>query len=61
MADKKPTFQSMNGCSACRHAADNDPTGSPAAVHGKGFWCTIRGTLVDSKDGAECPKWELSA
>lgn len=58
--EKRPTFQSMNGCSACRHAAENDPQGVPAAVHGKGFWCISLGRPVDSKDGAECPKWEYS-
>ncbi len=60
MPDKRPTFQSMNGCSACGHAADADPSGVPAAVHGKGFWCAILGKPVDSKDGAECPRWEPS-
>jgi hypothetical protein len=58
--EKRPTFQSMNGCSACRHASGSDPSGAPAAVLGKGFWCTLLARAVDSKDGAECPKWEQS-
>lgn len=61
MADKKPTFQGMNGCSACKHAVDKDPQGTPAAVLGNGFWCGVRALPVDSKDGAECERWEYQA
>ncbi len=51
------TFQKMNGCSACKHAADKDPAGTPAAAHGKGYWCTNDAKLVDSRDGTACPGW----
>ncbi len=54
----EPTkFQQMNGCSACMHSASQDPSGKPAAAHGKGFWCRKNGKAVDSKDGAACADW----
>jgi hypothetical protein len=51
-------FQAMNGCSACKHAAQTDPDGRSPAEEGKGFWCQVLGKAVDSKDGAQCEKWE---
>lgn len=51
-------FQEMNGCSACKHAADTSSDGKPASSYGKGFWCNQFGKAVDSKDGASCSSWE---
>ncbi len=54
----EPTaFQRMNGCSACKHARDADPSGTPAAIHGKAYWCTPLAKPVDARDGAACPSW----
>ena len=61
MADAKPTFQSMNGCAACQHAAPADPEGKAAAAYGKGFWCGVLGKPVDAKDGAACQRWVYQA
>ncbi len=60
MADQKPTFQQMNGCAACAQATDKDPSGTPAAALGKGFWCKKMGKGVDAKDGSACPSWEYA-
>jgi hypothetical protein len=54
-------FQSMNGCSACKHTAPVDKDGKPASDFGKGFWCKQFEKPVDSKDGAQCEKWEYEA
>lgn len=54
-------FQSMNGCSACKHIAPADKDGKPASDFGKGFWCKQFEKPVDSKDGAQCEKWEYEA
>jgi hypothetical protein len=54
-------FQEMNGCSACMHAAEGDPAGTPASAHGKGFWCKPLARAVDSKDGGHCEKWAYEA
>ncbi len=54
-------FQQMNGCSACRHAAAEDPQGNSAASLGKSFWCPRFEKPVDAKDGATCPAWELAS
>jgi hypothetical protein len=53
-------FQQMNGCSACKHAAEKDPSGTAAATLGGSFWCGEFSKTVNSKDGAECPKWEYA-
>ncbi len=50
-------FQQMNGCSACKNSAPQDPSGKPASTYGKGFWCKKQGKAVDSKDGGSCPDW----
>ncbi len=60
MSDSPTRFQTMNGCSACKHAKESDPAGKPASAHGKGFWCSSLGKAVDSRDGAQCDAWELS-
>ncbi len=52
------TFQSMNGCAACKHTAEVDPQGKSAATYGKSYWCRALGKAVDAKDGAQCPTWE---
>jgi hypothetical protein len=54
-------FQAMNGCSACKYAAQADKDGKPASSSGKGFWCNLLEKLVDSKDGTQCEKWEYEA
>ncbi len=51
-------FQQMNGCSACKHAAQSDPQGKSAAEYGKGFWCNKLSKAVDSKEGSNCSEWE---
>ncbi len=54
----EPTkFQQMNGCSACKHAAQEDAEGKPAAALGAGFWCKHLKKPVNSKDGSSCPDW----
>ncbi len=60
MSEQKLSFQSMNGCAACLHAANADPAGKPAAAYGKGYWCAVLGKAVDARDGAACPKWEYA-
>jgi hypothetical protein len=60
MPEQKLTFQAMNGCAACKHAASDDPAGKPAAAYGKSYWCQPLGKAVDAKDGASCPQWEYS-
>ncbi len=51
-------FQEMNGCSACKHAAQQDSGGKPASSYGTGFWCKKLNKGVNSKDGASCQSWE---
>jgi len=53
-------FQEMNGCSACKHAADEDGEGKSAAAHGASFWCKNFSKAVDSKDGSACSAWEYA-
>ncbi len=60
MSDPKPTFQSMNGCAACKHTAEKDPAGKPAAAHGKSYWCQPLAKPVDARDGAACSSWEFT-
>ncbi len=51
-------FQQMNGCSACIHAAEKDSDGKTAASFGASFWCSHFVKPVQTKDGADCEKWE---
>lgn len=53
-------FQEMNGCSACKHAAEQNPEGKSAAALGGSFWCTHFNKAVNSKDGSACTSWEYS-
>lgn len=50
-------FQQMNGCSACKHAAEKDPEGQPASQLGASFYCLHFGKPVETKDGSACPAW----
>ena len=61
MTSVKPTFQSMNGCAACKHTAPVDPAGNPVAIHGKSYWCKALDKAVDARDGAACPQWEFQS
>ncbi len=54
-------FQEMNGCSACKHAADKDANGKTAASYGANFWCVPLARAVNSKDGSACPSWEAAS
>ncbi|HEX9289848.1 MAG TPA: hypothetical protein VF904_10010 [Anaeromyxobacteraceae bacterium] len=60
MTGPKPTFQSMNGCAACKHTAESDPSGKSAAAHGKSYWCRPLAKPVDAKDGMTCTSWEFA-
>ncbi len=54
-------FQEMNGCSACKFAAQADKGGKPASSYGKGFWCNSLEKPVDPKEGAQCQTWAFEA